>query len=170
MLYVQELWKYINKKMDENNMIMWPLVYPTYEVVIITVKQYKWVWQWDVNLLHYNYMQKLSYEQHETMHATHSDIIFCLHDVYVMNYITLFRLASCNLTDQCCETLTSTLQSSNSLRELDLSNNDLQDSGVKLLSVGLKSTNCQLHILRYLLWYLIVLCKIYACTLPGHFR
>ncbi len=29
------------KKMDENNMIMWPLVYPTYEVVIITVKQYK---------------------------------------------------------------------------------------------------------------------------------
>ncbi|KAI7804194.1 putative NACHT [Triplophysa rosa] len=57
-------------------------------------------------------------------------------------------LADCNLTDQFYESLASALHSSNSLRELDLSNNDLQDSGVKLLSDGLKSHNCQLQILR----------------------
>ncbi|KAL0151012.1 hypothetical protein M9458_053525, partial [Cirrhinus mrigala] len=57
-------------------------------------------------------------------------------------------LTSCNLTDEHCEIVASALQSSNSpLRELDLSNNDLQDSGVKLLCNGLKSPNCQLNIL-----------------------
>ncbi|XP_016373779.1 NACHT, LRR and PYD domains-containing protein 12-like [Sinocyclocheilus rhinocerous] len=58
-------------------------------------------------------------------------------------------LAGCCLTDQQCETLSSVLRSSNShLRDLDLSNNDLQDSGVNLLSAGLKSSQCQLNILR----------------------
>ncbi|KAL0151058.1 hypothetical protein M9458_053571, partial [Cirrhinus mrigala] len=59
-------------------------------------------------------------------------------------------LTSCNLTDEHCEIVASALQSSNSpLRELDLSNNDLQNSGVKLLCDGLKSPNCQLNILRF---------------------
>ncbi|XP_052460798.1 uncharacterized protein LOC128017649 isoform X26 [Carassius gibelio] len=53
------------------------------------------------------------------------------------------------LSEQHCEIVSSALQSSNCvLRELDLRNNDLQDSGVKFISDGLKSPNCQLQILR----------------------
>ncbi|XP_037388052.1 NACHT, LRR and PYD domains-containing protein 3-like isoform X2 [Pygocentrus nattereri] len=58
-------------------------------------------------------------------------------------------LVGCNLTKDSCETLCSALQSANSpLKELDLSNNNLQDSGVKLLSAGLKSSQCTLEKLR----------------------
>ncbi|XP_048855378.1 NACHT, LRR and PYD domains-containing protein 3-like isoform X2 [Brienomyrus brachyistius] len=58
-------------------------------------------------------------------------------------------LNGCKLTEKCCEMLSSALRSNSSpLRKLDLSNNDLQDSGVNLLSAGLGDSHCKLGILR----------------------
>uniref|UniRef100_A0A8C1UVJ8 Uncharacterized protein n=1 Tax=Cyprinus carpio TaxID=7962 RepID=A0A8C1UVJ8_CYPCA len=59
--------------------------------------------------------------------------------------LKILKLSNCDLNEESCSALTSVLSSdSSSLRDLDLSNNNLQDSGVKLLSDGLKE-NCKLE-------------------------
>uniref|UniRef100_A0A3Q0R489 B30.2/SPRY domain-containing protein n=1 Tax=Amphilophus citrinellus TaxID=61819 RepID=A0A3Q0R489_AMPCI len=57
-------------------------------------------------------------------------------------------LSGCNLSNESCEALASVLSCwSVSMIELDLSNNDLHDSGVMLLSCGLQSPHCKLETL-----------------------
>ncbi|KAM6893983.1 ribonuclease inhibitor-like [Xenentodon cancila] len=59
------------------------------------------------------------------------------------------QLSGCNLSEEVCAGLFSVVSSqSSSLTELDLSNNHLQDSGLKKLCPGLESPHCKLESLR----------------------
>uniref|UniRef100_H2ZWW7 Si:ch211-114l13.13 n=1 Tax=Latimeria chalumnae TaxID=7897 RepID=H2ZWW7_LATCH len=53
-----------------------------------------------------------------------------------------------NLSKDCCKDLTSVLGRSEMLVELDLTKNELKDSGVKELSATLKDAHCKLTVLR----------------------
>ncbi|XDV23182.1 hypothetical protein PO909_027873 [Leuciscus waleckii] len=57
-------------------------------------------------------------------------------------------LNDCDLTDKSCSSLAKALNSDNNLEEMNMNNNNLQDSGVIHLSSGLKSLKCKLEILR----------------------
>uniref|UniRef100_A0A8C1EXS7 NACHT domain-containing protein n=1 Tax=Cyprinus carpio carpio TaxID=630221 RepID=A0A8C1EXS7_CYPCA len=59
-------------------------------------------------------------------------------------------LNDCGLTDKSCPALATVLGSDTNLKELNMNNNNLQDSGVELLCTGLKNINCKLEILRFL--------------------
>lgn len=59
------------------------------------------------------------------------------------------RLSDCGISKTHCEVLASALKSNPShLIELDLTFNELEDSGLKLLSAGLESPNCRLETLK----------------------
>ncbi|XP_062397920.1 E3 ubiquitin-protein ligase TRIM7-like [Sardina pilchardus] len=67
-----------------------------------------------------------------------------LHHLYFLN-----RLNQCHLSKASCEMMASVLQRTPShVRELDMSDNDLQDEGVELLCVGLRESQCKLETLR----------------------
>ncbi|XP_076143079.1 NACHT, LRR and PYD domains-containing protein 12-like isoform X2 [Alosa pseudoharengus] len=59
------------------------------------------------------------------------------------------RVNHCNLIKPSCTSMASVLQKTPSyLRELDMSDNDLQDEGVEQLCVGLRDPQCKLETLR----------------------
>ncbi|XP_042360428.1 NACHT, LRR and PYD domains-containing protein 12-like isoform X2 [Plectropomus leopardus] len=64
------------------------------------------------------------------------------------NLLETLRLNQCGVTEKSCESIASALSSDMSLKELDLSNNDLGSSGATLLAAGLRSPKCKLETLR----------------------
>lgn len=71
-----------------------------------------------------------------------------LHHILFLAFI-FYRLESCELSESCYVFLASALKSNPYyLKEMDLCNNSLPDSGVKRLSASLQSSNCHLETLR----------------------
>lgn len=65
--------------------------------------------------------------------------------VRVKSAIVFYRMIECGVTDEGCAALASALRSNSSqVRELYLSSNKLQHTGLKLLSAGLKGPHCKL--------------------------
>nr|XP_014339495.1 PREDICTED: NACHT, LRR and PYD domains-containing protein 5-like [Latimeria chalumnae] len=76
--------------------------------------------------------------------------VLCINTIYTFFSFSscpscLSRLGGCDLTAGCCEDLSSILSTNSSLTLLNLSYNNLEDSGVKCLSAGLRDPNCKLQ-------------------------
>uniref|UniRef100_A0A673KPR5 Uncharacterized protein n=1 Tax=Sinocyclocheilus rhinocerous TaxID=307959 RepID=A0A673KPR5_9TELE len=68
---------------------------------------------------------------------------------HMLQFNFCLRLDKCGITEKGCTALASALSSKTCcLTDLDLSINDLQDSGVKKLCIGLKNPHCTLEKLR----------------------
>lgn len=99
-----------------------------------------------IAFLSFFYGNEAHFEPHD------SRVILDLTGHFILTLITVLRLARCHFSQSSCAELASALTSiSSSLSELDLSNNDLQDTGLELLFVQPEYLYCKLHILRQVL-------------------
>ncbi|XP_050950703.1 NACHT, LRR and PYD domains-containing protein 3 [Labeo rohita] len=96
-----------------------------------------------INLL---LLRELNLSGHELVDTRVNQIAALLQDKHCQ--LNTLQLRDCGLTEESCSALSTVLTSNNSLKELDISNNNLQDSGVKKLQNGLENTNCTLEKLR----------------------
>ncbi|KAM9772460.1 NACHT, LRR and PYD domains-containing protein 3-like isoform 5-T5 [Syngnathus typhle] len=62
--------------------------------------------------------------------------------------LQVLKLWTCKLSKKSCEALASVLSSPSSLRELDLSSNNLRDDGLETLAAGLAKPQCTLQVLK----------------------
>lgn len=87
------------------------------------------------------------------------------------NVFVTHRLRSCNVTENGCSALSSALRSNSeiTLKELDLSYNDIRDSGAEQLSFLLEDPQCELQKLWYV--FVVVVCLITGlkCATTVHF-
>lgn len=82
-------------------------------------------------------------------HISRNYIVLLYWNCDYVSYTFTGRLDSCNLTKESCSDVATVLSSKSScLEELDMSNNNIQDSGVWCLASQLKLSHCKLKTLR----------------------
>uniref|UniRef100_A0A8B9H258 Si:dkey-156m2.3 n=2 Tax=Astyanax mexicanus TaxID=7994 RepID=A0A8B9H258_ASTMX len=93
------------------------------------------------------YLKELDLSSNGLQDSGLNQLLTGLEDSYCK--LKSLKLAWCNLSQKSCNFLSSFLKASSEsqLTELDLSNNDLQSSGIELLSAGLGNPKCKLEIL-----------------------
>ncbi|XP_016374863.1 LOW QUALITY PROTEIN: protein NLRC5-like [Sinocyclocheilus rhinocerous] len=106
------------------------------------------VYQYLTSVLHTNLLleRELNLSERKLDLKTVNQLAALLQDKHCK--FNKLQLCGCGLAEQSCSALATVLRSNSSLKELDMSNNNLQDSGVKKLKSGLENTDCTLEKLR----------------------
>ncbi|XP_051726856.1 uncharacterized protein LOC127500029 isoform X46 [Ctenopharyngodon idella] len=100
----------------------------------------------DLHIKNLLLLKELNLSEHELGDTRVNQIAALLKDKHCK--LNTLMMHNCGLTEESCSALATVLTSNSSLKELDISNNNLQDSGVNKLQNALENTNCTLEKLR----------------------